>query len=306
MRLHLNTPLLAAPYLAREGQQVWLKMDALQPSGSFKTRGVGFACQAYQARGAKRLVSSSGGNAGLAVAYSGRRLGLPVVVVVPETTTSRAIELIRQQGAEVQIVGENWNAAHAHAMQLLDEHSAYIHPFDDPLLWQGHASLIEEVAEAGVQPDAVVLSVGGGGLLCGVVQGLQAQGWQVPIYAMETAGAASLALAAEQGPEASLAAINSIATSLGAKQVAAQAYRYLQDYPIHPRQVTDAQALAACQRFLDDQRVLVEPACGASLAALYQGLPELEDKRSVLVVVCGGAGVSLAQLAQWQQQVAAG
>ncbi|MCJ8272115.1 MAG: pyridoxal-phosphate dependent enzyme, partial [Psychrosphaera sp.] len=224
--LHINTPLIEAPGMSLSpNTKVWLKMDALQPSGSFKNRGVGLACQAHQARGATALVSSSGGNAGLAVAYSGRQLGMPVTVVVPESTKQRAIDLMNQQGAKVIITGKIWDEAHEHAMTLVNDQTAYIHPFDDPLLWQGHASIIDEVVEAGVNPDAVVLSVGGGGLLCGVIEGLKRNGLNnTPVVAVETQGAHSLSTAMRAQQHIGIDNIDSIATSLGAKIVAKQAF----------------------------------------------------------------------------------
>src|SRR4051812_43333038 len=97
MTLHIETPLIASGALATHDRTVWLKMEALQPPGSFKIRGVGHACEEYVRRGARRFVSSSGGNAGIAAAYAGRRLGVPVLVVVPETTSARARELIRRE-----------------------------------------------------------------------------------------------------------------------------------------------------------------------------------------------------------------
>ena len=104
--MHIETPLIESRALSRAaGRTVWLKMDALQPSGSFKLRGIGHACQEYARRGARGFISSSGGNAGIAVAYAGRILGLAVRVVVPQTTTERAMGLIRQEGAEVIVHG---------------------------------------------------------------------------------------------------------------------------------------------------------------------------------------------------------
>mgnify|MGYP006201706521 CR=1 FL=1 len=98
--LHLQTPLLESRPLSLAAQRtVWLKMEALQPPGSFKIRGIGHACQIHAQRGAKRFVSSSGGNAGMAVAYAGRVLNIPVTVVVPQTTTARAQELLRLENA---------------------------------------------------------------------------------------------------------------------------------------------------------------------------------------------------------------
>ncbi len=305
MSLHINTPLIASTSLsARTGREVWLKLDALQPAGSFKIRGVGLACQTYQERGARRFVSSSGGNAGLAVAYAGRQLGVPVTVVVPQTTTERAKSLIAAEGAQVQVHGTSWVEANAHAQSLLDAQSAFIHPFDDPLLWQGHASLVDEVAAAGLQPDLIVLSVGGGGLLCGVLAGLARNGWSdIPVLAMETMGADSLAQALATRSHVTLPAIRSIATSLGARQVCRQAFEQSQRLPVRSAVVDDRAAVEAALAFADDHRVIVEPACGAALAAVYQNLAALEAAQRVLVVVCGGVGASHAQLVAWQQSL---
>ena len=303
MPLHLASPLLESrPLSLATDRAVWLKMDALQPCGSFKLRGVGHACEVHHARGAQRFVSSSGGNAGLAVAYAGRALGVPVVVVVPETTTARALELLRLEGAEVIVYGSSWQEANAHAQHLLDDQDAFIHPFDDPLLWHGHASLIDEVAEAGLKPDAVVLAVGGGGLLSGVIEGLGRQGWHdVPVVAVETEGAASLKAAVEAGHTVELASITTVATSLAAKRVAEHAFACTQHHPVRCVQVTDAAALQACERFLNDHRVLVEPACGAALAVAYDA-ERMSAYRSVLVVVCGGATATLEQLRAWAER----
>ena len=244
-------------------------------------------------RGATRFVSSSGGNAGIAVAYAGRKLGLPVDVVVPETTSARARELIALQGARRTVHGASWQEANALAQSLLGATDAFIHPFDDPLLWEGHATLVDELAQAGFNPDLVVLSVGGGGLLSGVVQGLHRNGWgHVPVLAAETHGADSLAQSVAAGERITLPAITSVATSLGATQVCAQAFEWTQQHAVHPVVVTDAQALAACRQFLDDHRVLVEPACGAALAALDAVPPALQAAQRVLVVVCGGVTAS--------------
>jgi len=123
MVLHIETNLLQSrPLSMKAGRSVWLKLEALQPPGSFKIRGVGHACEIYVARGAKKLVSSSGGNAGLAVAYAGRLLGVPVTVVVPETTTERAKELLRLENAEVIVHGTSWQEANEFAQSFL------IHP----------------------------------------------------------------------------------------------------------------------------------------------------------------------------------
>lgn len=292
--LHIETPLLESLPLGRcTGGRVWLKLEALQPSASFKLRGLGYACQRHAERGKRRFVSSSGGNAGLAVAYAGRRLAIPVTVVVPESTTGRARRLIEAEGAEVIVRGASWQEAHAHALSLLGDDAAYLHPFDDPLVWEGNATLVDEVLAAGVEPDRVLLSVGGGGLLCGVAHGLQrAARTKVPIVAAETWGAESFHRALAAGEPVELEAITSVATSLGARKVAARALEVARRFEVSSRVVTDREAVDACLRFADDHRVLVEPACGAALALAYAGDASLRGAQDLLLIVCGGAGVS--------------
>ena len=305
MTLHIATPLLPSnAFSGQAGARVWLKMEALQPSGSFKLRGIGHACETYAARGARRIVASSGGNAGLAAAHAARRLGLPALVVVPETTSERARALLAREGAEVCVHGVSFQEANAYAQSLLGSQDAFIHPFDDPLLWEGHASMIDEVAQAGLRPDAVVLAVGGGGLLSGVVAGLRRQGWnEVPVFAVETEGADSYAQSLAAGERIELPAIASIATSLGARKVSQHAFELASVHPITPVVVSDGEAVAACLRFMDEHRVVVEPACGAALALAWQEGGQLAAFQNVLVIVCGGATATVAQLQAWHAQL---
>jgi L-serine/L-threonine ammonia-lyase len=282
-------------------------MEALQPCGSFKVRGIGFACQRHLERGRRRFVASSGGNAGLAVAYCGRRLGVPVTVVVPESTSERAQRLIRDESAEVVVHGQSWQEAHEHALTLVDGDAAYVHPFDDPLIWEGHASLVDEVVAAGLEPDAVVLSVGGGGLLCGVAEGLGRAGLtDVHLVTSETIGADSFHRAVLAGELVELARITSVATTLGAKKVARQALDVARRFRVTSRVVTDREAIRACLAFADDHRVVVEPACGAALALVYQNVDALRDAEDVLLIVCGGAGVTYPELVALEAGVARG
>lgn len=304
--LHIETPLIESRSLSiHAGRPVWLKLDALQPPGSFKIRGIGHASQEYARRGAERLISSSGGNAGIAVAYAGQQLAIPVVVVVPKTTSERAKALIRQEGAEIIIHGVSWQESDELARSMVEASDTYLHPFDDPLVWQGHATMIDEVAASGIKPDVVIVSVGGGGLYCGIVEGLQRNGWSdVPIIVTETEGAESLARSVEAGHLVELDAIASIATTLGARKVCQQALTSSQMHPTRSRVVSDRAAVLACKKFLADHRILVEPACGASLAIVYDSAHELEKFKSVLVIVCGGATTTIEQLQTWSEQLA--
>jgi L-serine/L-threonine ammonia-lyase len=303
--LHLETPLFESRALSgASGRPVWLKLEAVQPPGSFKIRGIGLACQEYARRGARRFISSSGGNAGIAVAYAGRKLGVPVVVVVPETTSGTAKAKILQEDAEVIVHGATWDEANARALEMIGESDAFLHPFDDPLIWQGHSTVVDEILRSGVRPAVIVLSVGGGGLLSGVVQGLHRHGWtDVPIVAVETIGADSLAQSLQAGHRIKLDRITSIATTLGALQVCEQAFSWTRRHTVRSVVVSDRAAVSACRRFIADHRIVTEPACGAALAAVYDRAPEIAAVESALVVVCGGAGVSVEQLQRWSDEL---
>jgi len=225
---------------------------------------------------------------------------VPVVVVVPQSTSGPAKAALAREGAQVILHGASWSEANALATSLITPDDAFVHPFDDPGLWEGHATLIDEVAAAGLRPDAVALSVGGGGLMCGVIEGLRRHGWSdVPIIASETQGADSFAQSLAQGRRVELAEITSISPTLGAKQVAAQAFDWTKTHPIQSRVVTDGAAARASLSFLDDHRVLTEPACGATLALFYDAPQTLEPFERVLVVVCGGVTASREQLETW-------
>lgn len=297
MSLNIKTPLLeSVPLGILNKTKVWLKMEAMQPSGSFKIRGVGHACEHHYAKGASRFISSSGGNAGLAVAFAGRKLNVPVIVVVPESTSERARHLLELEGAEVRIYGKTWAEANELALSLLNSNDAFIHPFDDPLLWEGHASMIDEVVSEDVYPDAVILSVGGGGLLAGVDIGLGRNNLTIPIVAVETMGMASFSATLQAGTVVSLPELSGIATSLGARQVCQKALDLTKHREIISLTVSDQQAINACLSFLDDHRILVEPSCGAALAVLYDQQLDLSVMENVLVIVCGGSTATTSYL----------
>lgn len=303
-QLYAYTPLLEETRPVFPGKKIAYKMDAFQPSGSFKLRGVEHACRRALEGGAEKLLSSSGGNAGLAVAYVGNQWDVPVRVVLPESTPASVADELHRLGSEVIIHGSAWDESNAYCLNLLEaDHTwAYIPPFDHPDLWEGHGSIVDELKEqCRTQPDCIVLSVGGGGLMNGVVEGLKRNGWtDTAILAVETVGADSLYQSVQAGHIVTLDAITSDAKSLGAKRIAERTFENVQNYRIRPHLVTDAEAEKACVRFADEHRVLVEPACGASLSVVYGKDPSLADFENIVVIVCGGSKVDLAALDAWR------
>lgn len=304
--IHIKTPLLESmPLGDRTGKRVFLKMECFQPAGSFKIRGIGLLCQKSLTDGASHLISSSGGNAGYAVAYAGRQMGIDVTVIVPATTAESVVRQIESEGATVQVHGTVWDEAHRYALELSRKlNGAYIPPFDHPTIWEGHASMVDELATQCQKPDFIILSVGGGGLLCGIVQGLHRNDWNdVPVIAVETEGAASLAASVAAGKLVTLERIDTVAGTLGAKRIAAKAFEWTQSHTIIPATVTDRAAVRASRTFADDHRILVEPACGASLSVVYDSSELIKPSESIIIIVCGGIGVSLDKLIQWEHEL---
>ncbi|QGY33072.1 pyridoxal-phosphate dependent enzyme [Pantoea cypripedii] len=295
MEISIKTPLIhSLPLSQRKGCNIWLKMESSQPTGSFKLRSAGHICHHYAREGAKAFVSSSGGNAGIAVAHSGRKLGIPVTVVVPETTSQTARKLIEQEGARLVVRGKVWSEANEYALSLTDDHTVYIHPFDHPLLWEGIARMIDEVIEAGLTPDAVVFSVGGGSLLSGIAKGLNRHRLShIPMYAVETHGTGSLNASINANELITLEKVSGIATTLAASRVCENAFNVASKMNVNSILVSDDETLDACRQFIEDHRVLTEPACGASLSIIYGDEITFRETDNVLVIVCGGASVSL-------------
>ena len=312
-KLYVKTPLIQST-AGKKDFQVYLKLENTQPSGSFKTRGISFHCQSLIKRGCKHLVSSSGGNAGLAVAYCGWKLGVPTTVFVPTTTPDYIVDKLREKGANVFIKGSVWDQANECAKEFVNQHEAssasLVHPFDHPEIWEGHSSMITELYdELAEPPSAVVLSVGGGGLLCGVLLGLRKVGWeQVPVIACETVGADCFYQAMESDELVTLPTITSIAKSLGALTALKNLLEWKEKHKIISVRFSDKEAVLACIKFAKDHKMMVEPAGGAALATIYgdtlktlQDSGKLNQIQSVVIIICGGHAVTFKDFEKWQQ-----
>lgn len=304
-KIYINTPLYQSHYLAdRFGRNIFYKMDCYQPSGSFKIRGMENICRYYLAQGHKTFIASSGGNAGYSLAYVGKRLGASVKVIVPETTPVRMLKKIRNLGTDVEVFGVDWSEAHIHALALSAELDIpYISPFDHPRLWEGHSTIIDECARQMAAPDKIVVAVGGGGLLSGVFEGMKRQGWQCDVIAAETEGAASFAASLKAGKVVEIDRIDTIATSLGARKIAAETMERAKDFQVRLHVTNDLTALSACQDFLDEYNVLVEPACGAALSYGYAENASFSADERVLIIVCGGVCMDSQQMQSYQDKL---
>lgn len=258
-------------------------------------------CRFHVNKGQRNFIASSGGNAGYSLAYVGQQLGVNVKVIVPETTSKFMINKITNLGTEVEVFGNVWDEAHQYASQLSEKMDAvYVSPFDDPLLWSGHSTIIDECVQQMEQPDTIVVSVGGGGLLLGILEGMKRNGWKgTRVITTETNGAASFYESWYAQKLIELDNIESIATSLGAKKVAKRALEFAQEFEIKPFKMSDQEATDATFNFLKEYNTLVEPACGAALSVPYFHSNLIANQENVLVIVCGGANTPLDKV--WPQ-----
>lgn len=287
-----------------------MKLDNLQPAGSFKIRGIGHLVQEGKRTGKTSAVSSSGGNAGLAAAFACKKMGIPCTVIVPSSTPQSAKDNIKEHGATVETFGDVWNDSDEEARRRLKDDSVlYINPFDHPLIWTGHSSLIDElkVDLKGVIPSLIVCSVGGGGLLLGILEGLKKNKWEnVPVLTMETYGAESFNASFQSKKLETLDDIKSIAKSLGARRVAKEALPNSKNHPgkVHSKVCHDTETIKAIEDFLGHHRFFVEPACAATLAAAYN-LEYLKDipleNGPIVLIVCGGSAVSMDLIQLWKK-----
>lgn len=269
---------------------------------------------------------SSGGNAGLACATAAITLGHLATICVPTSTSDTIVQKLRTLGANVVVKGAHFAEADNFMKDELmskDNNAVYVPPFDHPDVWEGHGSLVDELEKqmqdfGGYQ--GLVCSVGGGGLLVGIMERLEIYGRLqggslekrgIRVLAMETEGAESLNYSLKKQKLARLDNITSIATSLGATQVAKRCFEVAQRPEVKNVVFSDAEAAMGSVCFADDERMLVEPACGVSIAPVYNGslsthlFPELSDaefsKLNIVIIVCGGSKASLQILDEYKK-----
>ncbi|KAH9528186.1 hypothetical protein DERF_002152 [Dermatophagoides farinae] len=294
--IYIRTPLVESIELRKycAGRQVYLKMENCQPSGSFKLRGISNLCKYAVSNGFTEVVCPSDGDAGLATAFSAMKMEIPCHIIVGQKTPMVVCDAMRSYGATLERYGDT----------------------------QGHSTIIDEIVEDldGQVPSIIVTSCGGGGLICGLVQGIRRHGWEkrTKILAIETEGTHSFNLCVKAGGKrVRLNEISSIVHTLGAYEVCEQVVQYFRECnpPILSRLVNDAEAAEACIRFANDHRCLVGLGSATTMASVYTGIVEriltknedlhetLYDQRDeqemnetegpIVILVCGGGEVNL-------------
>ena len=274
----------------------------LQTTGAFKVRGA-FNKMLLLTDSERKfgVVAVSGGNHAQAVAYAARELDLRSLILMPEFTPINYLEATRAFGAEV-VLTRSLAEAFRQVAAYEAEGLTYIHPFDDPLVIAGQGTIGLEIFEDLPQVTDVVLSIGGGGLAGGVGTGLKALKPNTRIWGTETAGADSMAQALTKGEVVELAAVTSIARTLGAPAVSKTTLALAQQHLEQVVVVTDAEAVDALFTLLHDCKVLTEPAASCTLAAVDKLQGEFSPDSHVVLVLCGG-NFALDDLCQWRADV---
>ena len=298
------TPLVRSDYFSRaHGANIFLKLEILNPTNSFKTRGASNALlQLSQAQRAKGVVTASGGNHGLGVAYAAQALGIPARIYLPLSTPESKVEDFSSFAAQVTLIGENWNDSNQSALQAVERDGlTYIHPFDDAAVMAGQATIGLELLNDLPQIDTLVASVGGGGLIAGITSALAVKSPATRVYGIETIGADSMTQSFRNGCVTALPAITSIANTLGALAPGARHFDIMSRYAEDIFAVSDAAAVAALVDILGNEKLLVEPAMSCCIAALSSGMIPIAPGENIVVIVCGG-NVSLADVLRWRRQ----
>ena len=266
-----------------------LKLECLQVSGSFKARGasnkVALLDETQLQRG---LITASGGNHGLGVAYAGWRHDAPVRVVLPRSTPPAKIALLRRWGATVSIEGDVWDDANTVALRVAeDEGMTYMHPFADPAVMAGQGTVALEILKQNQDVDTVLVAIGGGGLIAGIATAIKALKPAARIIGVEPVGAPTLARSVAAGALVTLDRIDTVANSLAPRTSDAKNLAIIDALVDDIVLVSDDEMRDAAQSLWFEMGLSVELSAAAALAAIRSARYTAEPGENVCVVVCG-------------------
>ncbi|MFC9328079.1 threonine/serine dehydratase [Kitasatospora sp. NPDC057015] len=284
-----TAPVVSAGPASPGGGEVFLALDFVQHSGSFKDRGAANFVAAHRADGslpAAGVVIASGGNAGLACAWAARAQGVRATVFLPATAPAVKIRKLRALEADVRLVGSEYAEALEASRRFAAETGALAsHAYDDPYIAAGAGTLLPEILAAVPGLDTVVVAVGGGGLFTGLAVAAARHG--VRVVAVEPATCRALNAAIEAGAPVDVPVDSVAADSLGARRVSEMALHWARQVRASSVLVADSAITEARQGLWDGHRLAVEHGGATALAALRSGVYRPEPGERVAVVLCG-------------------
>jgi threonine dehydratase len=284
-----ETPVVTCDVLPdHPGWQILVKAENLQNTGSFKVRGAANALLARQERKGKirSLVTYSAGNHGAGAAYAGRRLGIEVTVCMPTWALPAKVNAVRRYGGLVVLTDDLLNTTHTLAAEA---DAAMLHPFDDRDVIAGQGTIALELLRQVPKPDAVIIPVGGGGLISGLGTVLSKLSPETQIIGVEPTDASSMTHALAVGAPASLPVpVRSVADGLTAPAAGEITFEHTRHYIDQMIQVSEEEILEAWPLMLSATRLFVEPSAATTLAAVRSGRLELPDRATVVLIASGG------------------
>src|SRR6266542_3013553 len=277
------------------GTRCFAKLENLHVTGSFKERGAAnLLLQLDAAERARGVVAASAGNHGLAVAYHARRLGIAAAIVMPEWAPLIKVTSARRYGAEVILHGGNFDEAYARACDVAAARDlVFVHPFDDPRVIAGQGTVGLELLDQLPDVDAVLVPVGGGGLIAGVALAIKARRPQVRVIGVQAAAIAGMRAALEAGHRVTLPAAATIADGIAVRRVGERTLAIAAREVDEIVTVSEEELANAVLLLLEIEKTVVEGAGAAALAALINLPLGLAGARVVMVLSGGNIDVTM-------------
>ena len=285
----------SAVYSQETGNDVYIKPENLQRTGSFKLRGAyNKISKLTEAEKACGVIAASAGNHAQGVALAAQRLGIKAVIVMPRHTPLIKVEATRQYGAEVVLAGEVYDEAYEKACELQREHGyVFVHPFDDEDVIEGQGTIALEILEELPNADIILVPIGGGGLISGVAAAAKLKNPQVKIIGVEPEGAASAKAAVAEGKPVNLPSVSTIADGAAVKLIGTKNLEYIQNYVDEIVTVSDYELMEAFLLLAEKHKIIGENAGLLSVA----GLKKLRVRGKTVVSILSGGNIDVLTIA---------
>ncbi len=289
-----KTDLIAAPNLSADSE-LYLKTENLQVTGSFKLRGAYYKISQLTAEEkARGIIACSAGNHAQGVALAATQNGIRSVVCMPDGAPISKVESTKRLGAEVCLVPGAYDDAYAKACELQAETGAtLIHPFDDDMVIAGQGTIGLEILDQLKDVDAVIVPIGGGGLISGVAFAIKSLRPDVKVYGVQAAGAPSMANSFHEHELHALPAVSTFADGIAVKRPGDTTFAMVEQYVDEIVTVSEDEIAAAILALIEKQKLIAEGAGAVSVAAAMFGKLPIQGKKVVCLVSGGNIDVNI-------------
>ncbi|MCM1505854.1 MAG: threonine ammonia-lyase [Ruminococcus flavefaciens] len=289
-----ETDVIHAPNINPESD-IYLKTENLQITGSFKVRGAYYKMsQLSDEEKARGVIACSAGNHAQGVALSAQKNGIPAIICLPDGAPISKVEATKSYGAEVCLVKGVYDDAYAEALRQRDEMGyTFVHPFDDENVIAGQGTIGLELIEQLPEMDAVIVPVGGGGLISGVAFAIKSLNPNIKVYGVQAAGAPSMFNSIHDHKIECLDSVSTIADGIAVKEPGENTFRYVSDYVDDIVTVTDDEISAAILALMEKQKLVTEGAGAVSVAAAMFNKVPVKNKKVVCLLSGGNIDVTI-------------